>query len=162
MNATEAMEQQSLLEQQLRDEYKDRYAKFWVSRELMERQPFAVAELLKGLVVVRADMGYVWNAMEYEVMGPVFPRLERGARIPIWIPTIYVMYTNDAVSQSVHWRHEDEAQGQSPIVNFQHYVHADVGIDFAKGHLALEAARSEIDEKRNPDAWDMIVKKHKK
>ena len=66
--------------------YANRYGKFYIRRDLIEQSPQEAAAMLQGMVIVRAEMMVVRNAVEYVAMHPEFAKsTSLSAAVPEYI-----------------------------------------------------------------------------
>ena len=56
--------------------------RFSVDRSLIERYPEEVEAMFEGLIVVRAEMMFDSNCIDYVALGDIFPLSEAFARAP--------------------------------------------------------------------------------
>jgi len=56
--------------------------KFYVAAHLLESEPSVVLAVLEGMVIVRAEMLYHNDKVEYFAFGPMFDELPKGATVP--------------------------------------------------------------------------------
>jgi hypothetical protein len=66
----------------LLEPWRSRAGRFEVPYELLQKHPDVVRRVLSEVIVVRAEMMVVIQAIEYDAYGLAFDQLEEGAIVP--------------------------------------------------------------------------------
>lgn len=61
-----------------------RWGRFHISRHIVEDQPTTVLSMLAGMVIVRAEMMYHLDSIEYYAYADEFEEVDEGAEAPFY------------------------------------------------------------------------------
>ena len=79
-----------------------RLGKFKINRHIIDECPHQVLAIMKNMIIVRAEMHWAFDGIEYVGIHPAFAAVPHGQMMPEYYPAITT--NGDATVRKVEWK----------------------------------------------------------
>lgn len=79
-----------------------RYGKFRINSHIIDECPHQVLAIMKDMIIVRAEMHWAFDGIEYVGIHPAFAAVPPGQMMPEYYPAITT--NGDATVRKVEWK----------------------------------------------------------